>query len=400
VGVVNAQPPRYAPARCVFQCSPLEISLRSPAHENCPKVLDCASKIHGSSTFHVRGADQSRRSQGCAAKLAIVGKPVAQRQGYVRNDLSLAGADQFWEDSKASPEIVRYWLALKYRARLIICCAIASGLVTLLVTKFVMTPLYRANALLRPNSEQTVTGKISGLAMMSGASLGEMVTGMGPQSAAADEYMQILKSYDFTMALVDQYHLRDLVFPQLRKLKRQPSDWSVYRMFLSRFDCTYDRIQGSLTLHFMDSNRAVARQVLGLYIKNLSNELRQSDARGAGLAATALRDEAQRTSDVLLQAQLYRLMSHQIEQERLAQVESDFAFKIIQSPVVPDRPYKPSVLFDTFLAAGLTLFLVSFAVLVSAAVAGALESQGSNAYGDRHNDVGRDRTVRLSSPEE
>jgi len=302
------------------------------------------------------------------------------------------------ESLRESYELASYWFELKRRAWLIASCTILSGLMTLVATRFILTPWYRATAMLRPNSQQAVAGKLSGLAMVGGPSLGEMVTGVGEQTEAAEEYMQILRSYDFTIALVNQYNLRDVVFPNLSDSQRKPTDWSIYRRFQGRFDCEYDRLGGSLTLHFMDRDPAVARRVLGLYIKNLSDKLRQAEAHSASLAAYALKDEASHSSDVLLQTELFQLMAHQLEQEKLAQVESDFAFKIIQSPVVPDRPYKPSVPFDTLLAALTAFLLVSFGVLVHSSIASTSEVESPTPYLHKRSEVSSDRDLRLNLP--
>ncbi len=131
--------------------------------------------------------------------------------------------------------------------------------------------------------------------------------------------------------------------------------------------CNTVVLGGALTLHFIYPNPATARNVLGLYIKNLSDKLRQSQAHSAAAARASLTDEAKRTSDLLLQNQLYELIARQLEQEKVAEAETDFAFKTIQTPVVPDRPFKPRVALDTVLACVLASFIACFGIAFKAA---------------------------------
>jgi len=83
--------------------------------------------------------------------------------------------------------------------------------------------------------------------------------------------------------------------------------------------------------------------VLGWYLEALRERLRSQEVQSAALAAKSLEDEISRTSDSLLQSQLYELLARQIQREKLSQVEADFAFKVIEPPVVPDAKFSPHV---------------------------------------------------------
>lgn len=279
---------------------------------------------------------------------------------YGRNP-GLTGGALTNRSSRGGSELGTFLILLKPRVLLIALCAVATGSATFVVTSYFLYPNYRAMATLRPSAPQTVSAKLSGSSMLNVPSLG-VLAGLGaqPEFETAEEYMEILQSFDFTMALVDQYQLRTLVLPK----GQHASDWWIYSQFTERFDCEYDRLGGALTLHFFDPDPATAQRVLGLYIKSLSDKLRQSEARRAATAVSALSDEAHSTDDPLLETQLYELMARQLEQQKLAQVETDFAFNVIQRPVVPDKPFSPRVMLDTAVASMLALFVICFVIVV------------------------------------
>lgn len=187
-----------------------------------------------------------------------------------------------------------------------------------------------------------------------------------PTQEAAEEYMAILKSYAFTMSLVNQYHLEREVRPRraLWSDSRIYTPWQLYKLFSKRFDCEYDRLTGSLTLHFLAPDPGAAQRILGLYIDSLREKLRRHEIQSSAEAAASLEEEAQKTSDTLLQTHLYELTAQQLEREKLAQVQADFAFMVVEPPIVPDRPFRPRVLFDCIMSGMLALLLVSFGVIV------------------------------------
>jgi hypothetical protein len=47
--------------------------------------------------------------------------------------------------------------------------------------------------------------------------------------------------------------------------------------------------------------------------------------------------------DPLLREQLYEIIGQDLKQKKVAQMDSDFAFEVIEPPVVPDEAYSPWV---------------------------------------------------------
>ena len=269
-------------------------------------------------------------------------------------------------------DLFAYWLLLKARWRIIAALCASVAVLTLVVAAFVVTPYYRAEAVIRPVAQPGAQLSAFGQSLSGEIQSGEMAVlsgGLGGGGNRAQEYMAILRSYDFSVALVERYHLA--IGSNARgggwfELDRHwaRSDWRLYQIMRRRFDCQYDYVTGDVTLHFLDRDPARATRILGLYLESLRDKLRHEQVHSAKAAATALRAEALGTSDALLQTQLYELISRQVQREKLAQVEADFAFKVIDGPVAPDRPYSPRPLMDAILAGVITLVLISLWIIL------------------------------------
>ncbi len=264
-------------------------------------------------------------------------------------------------------DLREYLQALRERWRLIAAATILAMLVTAVITKFAMTKWYRAEAIIRPVNAGAVQGRLSGLMGGLGGA-GGLAGGLLGNEAAnpASEYMPVLKSFGFTTRLIGGHSLgASLRGGGLGLFGGAPADpdWARYRMMRKRFGCEFSIRTGNLTLYYQDPDRAMAGKVLGFYISDLRERLRHETIQDATAAIVSLRAESKETADNLLQTQLYELLARQIRQQKLAQVQADFAFKVLEAPTTPDKPYRPKVLLDTVLAGMLAFMLTVAAIL-------------------------------------
>lgn len=263
-----------------------------------------------------------------------------------------------------------YWLMLKpWFRQILVVTAIAVAL-TAVVRGFVFTQWYRAEAILRPASQE---GPTSPLAMMysnspllSTFSSLMSATGLTQQtpSDAADQ-MSTMGSYDFTLHLVESHKLvpiitqksflRQLIDPLVRFVAWVESFfvaqggedlWKYYEIMQDRFDQDFDYKEGNLTIGFMDPDPDIARKVLGYYIQDLRAKLRNRAIVETHAAVEALFDAMRSTSDPTITTQIAMLLAQEIQQEKTAEVQADFAFLVIQMPAVPDYTHRPNVTLE------------------------------------------------------
>jgi len=98
----------------------------------------------------------------------------------------------------------------------------------------------------------------------------------------------------------------------------------------------------------------------------------------AAAAIESLRTEAAATADPMLRSELYILEAKQVERRKMAQVEADFAFRVLDSPAASDRPYRPLVILDCAVAG----------ILAACAAAAFILLRGRPAH-----DEGRNRAI-------
>lgn len=246
------------------------------------------------------------------------------------------------------------WLKAGWRTIAIV--SIGAFVTTYLVSKLAITTIWGAEAVIRPSVRQQQMMDLFN--PVGGSSLGalgfsSMTTG---NSTTAEEDISILKSFDFTNRLLDNYHFADHISPPaaagsggifvrlgLKKKQDLPEfeRYRIYRLMSKRFSADFDMDSGNIKLTYMDEDPGWARQILQWYVDQLREMLRQEEIDQARPAYEALRAEAQTMADPGIAAQMYDLAAHQLEKLKLATVQTGYAFKIIQSSVVPDRPKRP-----------------------------------------------------------
>lgn len=260
-------------------------------------------------------------------------------------------------------DLLPYLLSLKSRWRMIALASAAAMAFTLVVTVLLVHETYRAKAILRPQPKAAMQNRLSGLLGGFGGSLGGAASllGGGPGSDEAQEYMTIVNSFAFNVAMVDRHDLGKVLCKGGDSwLSREFGDsdprWRAYHILEKRFFCDYSIKTGNITLYYQARSPAEAERVLGYYVNDLREKLRGREVQEATAAIDSMKGAARVTSDSLLQQQLYELIAKQMQQLKLAQVQADFAFTVLEPPIASDKPYTPKVALDTILAALLALF--------------------------------------------
>jgi hypothetical protein len=250
-----------------------------------------------------------------------------------------------------------YVQALRARWRTVAVAALAAATATALISGFVLPKSYQATSVIRPIATPVVESRIAGV--MGGLGGGFGLSGLAASLGAggntdAEEYIAIMQGFQFNVDLADRHHLSGLLLkPGLLSViysakVRDPS-WAVYRVLEKRFECDYSVKTGNITLYFEAHDRQDAKSILEYYIQDLRDLLRAREINSASAAIDSLKQEANSTPDSLLRSELYDLVAKQLERKKMAQVEADFAFRVLDPPAVSDKPYRPSVLLDSAL---------------------------------------------------
>ena len=282
-----------------------------------------------------------------------------------------SGTARPWDSRRSStlggsppsePAWFEYWILLSRWWRPVLIATAVATLATGLIAKFYLQKRYEADAVLTPVAKPLTPGSSS---LMGGSGAGSIVELLGGSLAetSAQEYMSILKSFAFTISLAGR-HSQIAAFALDANAGSPPrTQWQLYKIINDSFGCDYDIKTGNLTLSFVARTRADAQRILGYYVDDLRDKLRGREMHDAGIAVASLREQINKTSDALLQSQLYELMANQLQREKLAQIEADFAFSVIEPPVASDKPCRPRPFAYCVLVATLVAFLSVIVVL-------------------------------------
>lgn len=217
---------------------------------------------------------------------------------------------------------------------------------------------YRAEAVLRPEPTSERLSEFASEASIALTGGGAFSAVLDAQEAALDgeKLASILQSRMFTARLVHSHRLEPKLIRELDAGEpgKPLGDWDAWLAMEKIFECDVNLETGNVHLSLLDDSPADARRVLGFYIADLRETLRNGEIDRAEVALQSLQREAQTIPDRLLAQQLYVLVARQKERERVAQADADFAFTVIDDPDCGDRPYSPRIVLNMAIAAAAT----------------------------------------------
>jgi len=274
--------------------------------------------------------------------------------------------------------ISRYrWLVLGT----LLLATLLSGLAALL-----MTPLYRAEVLLAPVTDQDAGNRylspfkdFGNIAALAGINLN--------RHGSKDESIATLKSRKFTEQFIQDHKLVTLLFPDLWDEKQQrwkisddadiPTLQDAYERFNKHIrSVREDRRTGLVTLSIEWRDPEQAAGWANQLVSRVNATLRQQAVESSRQAISYLQKQLDRTSAVELQQVLHRLIEVEMKKTILANINKEFAFKVIDPATVPDEPFRPRIPLMVSLSAVLGLMLGTILALVVNAVRGEVASAG------------------------
>jgi len=251
-------------------------------------------------------------------------------------------------------------------AAVVALCTLAAVVVSLL-----LPPVYRATAVIAPVEDESggglsaLMGELGGLAPLAGMSLGGVDN--------TQKQIAILTSRAFTVKLVEDNDLMPVLFADLWDPAagrwtvpddEVPTAWDAYRAMDEVRAVEQDPKAGLVTVSIEWGDPQIAADWVRLHVDTLNHFLQAEAVREAEESIAYLMEQVDRTSNVELRETLFNLVEAQTKKAMLARVREDFAFKVIDPPVAPDKrawPRRTLIVVVTFLASGL---LAAVGVLV------------------------------------
>ncbi len=273
----------------------------------------------------------------------------------------------FAEDDEI--DLLEYWDLLWKNKGLIV--AITSLITAVaVVVALLMTPIYKAEVLLVSASEQKSgglsLGGLGGLASLVGVS-GSLGGGGTEEGLAVLKSRLFLNDFFIKESLLpvlfveqwnessEQWHESD---PEL-----QPTPWQAYELFTKNILATsVDKNSGMISLSISWSDSVLAASWANKLVVDLNEYMRRHAIEEAARSIEYLNQQISQTSVLEMQQMLYGLIEEETKKTMLANVRSEYTFKVIDPAVVPERKIKPKRALIAILGMVLGFFFALFFV--------------------------------------
>ncbi|GGN37073.1 MULTISPECIES: Wzz/FepE/Etk N-terminal domain-containing protein [Marinomonas] len=228
---------------------------------------------------------------------------------------------------------------------------------------------YKAEAILASASDSKSGGlaamasQFGGLASLAGISLG----GGGTDSKAMA--LATLQSRQFLNAFVNKYDLlvplmagekwnpaqdKLLINPEMYDEQQQqwvrevepgktaqPTDWDAYKEFKKILGVSESKDSGLVTLSITHLSPTIAKQWIDWLVVDLNAWIKDKSLDETRRNIQYLEDQIEKTNITDMKSVFYQLIEEQTKNLMLAEVQDEFAFKIIDPAVVPEEKVGP-----------------------------------------------------------
>jgi len=277
-------------------------------------------------------------------------------------------------------DLHRYWQIIWKRRGMIVSIMAFLVLATFIIS-FIPTDIYRAKAVIIPVAGRDSTSGNSGLAELA-QQLGGFPGGALSTQATASEIVSLLNSNILRKKVIEQYNLMPILFYGRWDSKRQtwkqgfsiagftpfkhlkiPDMWDALRMLEDSVKINRNNKDNTITIFVDFHDPKLAAQIADYYLASLTNYMSSEVKRVAATNRKYLEEQLGATTDPFIKQKTYNMIAQQIENGMMAEVKENFAFKIIDPPLPPDKKIKPRrgrILLLSFVA---SLFIGIFAAL-------------------------------------
>jgi uncharacterized protein involved in exopolysaccharide biosynthesis len=269
-------------------------------------------------------------------------------------------------------DLLELWRTLLKYKRMILSVTLGAAIVAAGVS-LTMPNIYRAEILLAPVESgdskgglSSALGGLGGLASLAGISIGG--------GGSVEENLAVLKSKDFLWKFVQDKKLMPILFKDAwdektkgwkeTDPKKQPGQMDVYRLFTKGevLSVEKDKKTDLITVAIEWDDAALATEWTNDLVIRLNQYLSQQAIARSENNLNYLKEELMRTQVEEMRKIVFDLIANEQKKTMMANTQKDFAFKILDSAVEPDKKIKPKrsliVIFSAFVAGFMTILFV------------------------------------------
>jgi uncharacterized protein involved in exopolysaccharide biosynthesis len=217
------------------------------------------------------------------------------------------------------------------------------------------TKMYQATTIVSPIADESSSGRLSSLASQVGG-LASSLSGLAglptPANTQKSEVIAVLQSEAITERYIHDNDLLPLMYPQqwdaanhkwkVDDPKKIPTLWkaNVYFKKKIRF-LTTDNKSGLVTLVITWKKPDLAAKWANGLVKLTNDYLRDKAIAEAERNIAYLGEQAAKTDVLGVKEAIYSILQHEIQKMMLARGSTEYALKIIDPAVVPEKASSP-----------------------------------------------------------
>jgi uncharacterized protein involved in exopolysaccharide biosynthesis len=240
-------------------------------------------------------------------------------------------------------DLAQFWKDLTW-SKAAIVSGFALGIASATVISLLAEPVYRASALIVPVSSDgqptPLTGvldRVGSLAALAGIELG------GP-SDSREVFLATLVSRGFTLEFIETNNLLPLIFHERWDAPRNTWNtedaptrldaWEVFDQSIRSLESNDSGIY-TLAIEWRDPEQAAVWA--NSLIERVNERIRAQAIREADESIGYLNAELEQTNIIGVEQAVYRLIENQVNRIMLANVRKEYAFRIVDPAIPPDR---------------------------------------------------------------
>jgi uncharacterized protein involved in exopolysaccharide biosynthesis len=292
--------------------------------------------------------------------------------------------------------LLDYWRVIRKRQKFIIRVVVAAVLVTVVIS-LLMTNIYQAKAVIMPITSKESgagagVGAWSALALQFGALPGIVL----PGGSSAAEIVNLLKSNILREKVIERYQLLPVLFYKqwdvekkdwkrgislnplvyvgkiikaitpdeppgvMKKDAGVPDVWDGLRRLDKIIKINQNIKENVITITVDYHDPEMAAKMVEYFLTALTDHMSSEARRVATINQKYLEEQLQKTADPLIKQKIYNLIAQQLETSMMAEVKENFAFKVIDPPMVPDKKIKPKIIQMALLSFIASIFMGVF----------------------------------------
>jgi uncharacterized protein involved in exopolysaccharide biosynthesis len=290
----------------------------------------------------------------------------ALRMGEAVDDSATVGIKPLNDEIKLRDVFEAFW---RFRIGVLICLIL--GACAGITLSLLSDEKYQATIVVSTVSDEGLNSRLGGLGALASqygglASLAGISIGGNNKR---DESLGVLQSEFLTEKYINDHNLLPVLFPKywdsnagkwkVTDKKRMPTLWKANRYFNKSIRKVIDEKRtGLIYLKIEWKDPVIAAQWANDFVKLTNSYLRDKAILESENSIAYLREEGAKADSVDARHAIYTVMENEINKEMLAREREEFALKIIDPAVPPERP-------SSFGPLGMGIFGVAAGLLVS-----------------------------------